>query len=185
MTDSHHTKNDLADAFAYAFVGRRQGKSYTMGTNFDTMLADAVLADAVAALPEVAVPANPDVHEWFIEQRGLVYQCAMLRKTAQRQVETANRMRRWESFDVWRISLLVPKQHPLAMRYSMARVEGAQKRKQRVEAKLQSFRPLSSITVTPSVGTPGALLVFIGSESDKLQATLAAADFVDKLAECM
>lgn len=180
VTDSHHTKNDLADALAYAFGGRRQGKSYAMNTNFDAML-----ADAVAALPEGAVPANPNVQEWFIERRGLVYRCATLRKTAQRQVETANKMRRWEMFDVWKVSLIIPKQHPLAMRYSMARVEGAQKRKQRIEAKLQSFRPLTSIVITRSVNTPGALLVSLGSENEQLKAVLAAADFVDRLAECM
>lgn len=159
MTDSHHTKNDQSH--------------------------DDLLAEAVAALPEGAVPANPDLHEWFIERRGLVYRCAMLRKTAHRQVETANRMHRWETIDVWKVSLLIPKQHPLAMRYSMARVEGAQKRKQRVEAKLQSLRPHTSVTVRPSRMVTGALVVSLGSEDDQLKAALVVADYVDKLAECM
>lgn len=182
MTDSHHDHQVDALAYALGVSARRQGKSYAMNTS-----PDGLLLDALSTLEDPA-PAVPGLHEWFIERRGLVYRCAMLRATGQRKATSGSPSAAphgWETFERWKIGVLVPKQHPLAMRYSMARVEGAQKRKQRVEAKLQSFRSYTSITVTPSVGTPGALLVFIGSESDKLQATLVVADFVDKLAECM
>lgn len=136
---------------------------------------------------EMAAMINTRVNtdEWTIELRGLRYECWMVKRAVSVQAQSPAHQGmgiQWIEKYVWNVFIRVPKEHPLTMRYNVARVEGAQKRRERVEKKLQSFRPTHSVTVVRDRLRPGVLNVSLGSEDDKVRAALVAADFADKLA---